>query len=194
MVEAILEEAGATYQVETVECDADGQFPESFRKLNPLAQVPTLILPDDTVMTESGAITVYLADRCQQLHLAPTPREQQRAAYLRWMFFLACNVYMTDLRLYYSDRYTTDPAGAQAVKDAAAARMAREWEIYAAALGSNSFILGPAMSAVDIYAAMLATWNVDVPAFFAKHPNIKAMYDRVLERPAIAKVWARNGM
>jgi glutathione S-transferase len=72
--------------------------------------------------------------------------------------------------------------------------MAEEWEIYAAALGDKPFILGDRMSAADIYAAMFATWNLDVPAFFAKHPNVKRMYDAVVARPAIGRVWARNEM
>jgi glutathione S-transferase/GST-like protein len=50
------------------------------------------------------------------------------------------------------------------------------------------------MSAVDIYAAMLVTWAPDVAALFARHPNLKIMHDRVAARPAIAAVWARNGM
>jgi glutathione S-transferase/GST-like protein len=72
--------------------------------------------------------------------------------------------------------------------------MADEWEIYAKALGSKPFMLGERMSTVDIYAAMLATWNLDVPGFFAKHRSIKRMYDAVVARPVIAKVWARNEM
>ncbi|WP_368905145.1 glutathione binding-like protein [Taklimakanibacter lacteus] len=58
----------------------------------------------------------------------------------------------------------------------------------------NVYILGEKMCVADIYAAMLATWNLDVPAFFKKHPNMRAMYDRVTAHPAITKVWARNEM
>lgn len=194
VVEAILEEAGASYRIETVERGPDGEFPESFKRLNPLAQVPTLVLPDGNVMTESGAIAIYLTDRCTHLGLAPCASDASRNRYLRWMFFLSANVYMSDLRLYYAQRYTSDPEGVPGVKAAAEAQMAREWDIFAASLGSGPYVLGEKLSTVDIYAAMLATWNLDVPAFFMRHPNIKAMYDHVVARPAIAKVWQRNGM
>lgn len=194
VVEALLEEAGASYQIETVEPGPDGEFPESFRRINPLAQVPVLILPDGGVMTESGAIAVYLADRCSHLCLAPQPKDADRHRYLRWMFFLSANIYMTDLRIYHAPRFTADPAGAPAVKAAATAQMARQWEIFATALDRGPFILGEAISAVDIYAAMLATWTLDPKAFFARHSNIKAMYDAVTARPAVARVWARNEM
>ena len=194
VVEAVLEEAQAPYTIEIVERDTDGRPPASYRRINPMAQVPALVLADGSVMTELGAIVVYLADMFPQAALAPPINDPQRAAYLRWMFFLATNIYMTDLRLYYPARYVDDAGASDAVRNAAEGRMAEEWEIYAEAHGSKPFMLGEKMSAVDIYAAMLATWNLDVPAFFAKHPSIKAMYDRVLARPAIAKVWARNAM
>src|SRR5438128_1177147 len=80
------------------------------------------------------------------------------------------------------------------IKASALTQMAKEWDIFASALGAGPFILGAELTAVDIYAAMLAAWDLDVPALFRKHPNIKSMYDRVTARPAIAKVWARNKM
>ncbi|MGE0241500.1 MAG: glutathione S-transferase family protein [Parvibaculaceae bacterium] len=193
-IEAILEAAGTPYEVTIVERSANGEVPEKLAGLNPMGQVPVLRLPDGGIMTESAAIALYLADRHPEAGLAPSPQSAERAAYLRWMVYLAANVYMTGLAAYYPDRYTSDQNGGKCVKSAALNRMAREWEIYADALGDKSYILGDRMSAADIYAAMQATWNFDVPVFFKKHPNLRAMYDRVTAHPAIAKVWGRNEM
>ncbi|WP_162918402.1 glutathione S-transferase family protein [Taklimakanibacter deserti] len=194
-IEAILEAAAVPYEVELIERSSDGQAPsEKLTRLNPLGQVPVLILPDGTIMTESAAIALYLADTHREADLAPPPTSAERAAYLRWMIYLATNVYMTGLAAYYPDRYTSDQSGGKCVKSAALNRMAREWDIYAQALGDKPYILGDKMSAADIYAAMQATWNFDVPAFFKKHPNLRAMYNRVTAHPAIAKVWGRNEM
>src|SRR5438552_3798653 len=194
VVEAILEAAGVPYEVELVERSQDGQVPEKLDCVNPLGQVPVLRLPDGEIMTESAAISLYLADKYAKADLAPQPSSAERARYLRWMVYLATNIYMTGLCAYYPDRYTADQNGGKWVKSAALARMAKEWEIYAAALGDKSYILGDKMSIADIYAAMQATWNFDVPAFFRKHPNLRQMYDRVTAHPAIAKVWGRNEM
>jgi glutathione S-transferase len=193
-IEAILETAKAPYEVELVERSTGGDIPEKIARLNPLGQVPVLILPTGEVMTESAAIALYLADQHPEADLAPSPAAKERPAYLRWMAYLAANVYMTGLAAYYPDRYTNDQNGGKCVKSAALTRMAREWEIYAEALGDKPYILGDKMSAADIYAATQATWNFDVPAFFKKHPNVRAMYDRVTAHPAIAKVWGRNEM
>lgn len=193
VVEAILELSGASYRlIESVQ-NADGSPPVDLLKLNPLGQVPTMILPDDGVMTESGAMALYLADLFPAAKLAPAITSPKRGPYMRWMMFLATNVYMTDLELYYPERHSTDASHAPLIRAAAELQMTREWEIFADAVGGGPFLFGAEMTAVDVYAAMLADWNVDVPTFFAKHPNIQRLYDEVLQVPAFAKVWARNG-
>jgi glutathione S-transferase len=191
VVEALLEEIGAEYETELIDRNA---IPDNYLKINPLGQVPALMLPSGRIMTESAAIAIYLADRYPKAKLSPAADAPERADFLRWLIYLAANIYTTDLRIYYPDRYTADQQGGKCVKASAIARMATEWEIYAAALGDQPYILGDQMSAVDIYAAMLATWNLDVPAFFRRHPNVHAMYERVTKRPAIAKVWERGEM
>ncbi|MGE3873790.1 MAG: glutathione S-transferase family protein [Parvibaculaceae bacterium] len=193
-IEAMLEFAGVPYEVEIIERSPDGTAPEKLIRLNPLGQVPVLRLPNGEIMTESAAIALYLGDKHPEADLAPPPGSADRAAYLRWVVFLATNTYVTGLAAYYPDRYTSDQNGGKYVKSAALARMAREWEIYAEALGDKPYITGDKMTAADIYAAMQATWNFDVPAFFKKHPNLRAMYNRVTAHPAIAKVWGRNEM
>ena len=193
-IEAILETVGEPYEVEHVPRSSGGEVPDVLVRLNPLGQVPVLRLPDGEIVTESAAIALYLADKHPKAELAPLPGSTERAAYLRWVIYLATNIYMTGLAAYYPDRYTSDQNGGKCVKSAAVSRMAREWEIYAEALGGRPYILGDRMSVADIYAAMQATWNFDVPAFFKKHPNLRGMYDRVTAHPAIAKVWGRNEM
>ncbi len=193
VVEAILEYVGADYALIDTGKNEDGTAPAELLKLNPLGQVPTLLLPDDSIMTESGAIALYLADLYPAAKLAPAISSPLRGPYLRWMTYLAANIYMTDLRVYYPARYAVDASCADSIKTAAIAEMANEWDIFAKAVGEGPFLFGNAMTAVDVYAAMLADWNVEPPAFFAKHPNIKRLCDLVLQVPPFKKVWARNG-
>ena len=192
VIEATLEEIGAPYEVIAVKRDADKRPAPEYFGINPLGQVPSLQLPDGSIMTESAAIAIYLCDKHPGAGLAPTPQSDQRASFLRWMIFLATNVYVSDLRIYYPHRYTSRPETSGAVKAAAVDAMAREWKIYADALGAKPYTLGDRFSIVDVYAAMLATWNLDVPAFFRLHPNAKGLYDRVVARPAVARVWRRH--
>ena len=193
-IEAALALAKAPHQVEYLERDANRNFPGFLHRLNPMGQVPTLVMADDSVMTESAAILIYLGDAFPDSGLAPPVSSPQRPRYLRWLAYLATTIYMSDLRYYYPERHSTDSAAAPGIKARAAAAMAREFAIYADALGQGPFLLGEHCCATDIYAAMLATWVPDTQALFAAHANIRTMYDRVTADPVVAAVWARNGM
>ncbi|OGT84120.1 MAG: hypothetical protein A3H91_14850 [Gammaproteobacteria bacterium RIFCSPLOWO2_02_FULL_61_13] len=193
-VEAILAETGQEYKFIDAKPGADGKPHAGLLKLNPLGQVPTMVLPDKSAMTESAAIMIYLGDRHSKGGLAPARKAKDRAAYLRWMTFLSANIYPSDLRLYYSERYSTDPNAADGIKAAAVAALDREWAILAKALGKGPWLLGRKFSGADIYAAMLSIWNPDLPAFYAKYPNVKALCDRVKARKKIGPIWEANGM
>ena len=194
VVEAVLEYVGAEYQLIDAKREENGRAPANLLALNPLGQVPVLLLPDNSIMTESAAMVIYLADLFPAAKLAPAVSSSLRGPYLRWLTYLAANIYMTELLVTYPQRYSTESSHAPAVKAAALIQEAREWQIFSDALGDGPFMFGKEMTAVDIYAAMLADWNVDVPVFFAKHGNVKRLYDRVLQVPAFKKVWTRNGV
>jgi glutathione S-transferase len=191
--EALLAACGADYKVIVLERMADGSFGAFFHKINPKAEVPTLVLPDDSIMTESAAMMIHLADLHPKAGLAPAIGSPERARFLRWQMFLATQTYQSDLRLFYPERFTVNAAEAAGIKARAEEMMMREFAIYAEALGQGPFLLGERMSAVDIYAAMLCSWAPDVPALFAAHPALKRMYDGVLANDAVRKVWERNG-
>ena len=62
---------------------------------NPPAQIPTLILPDGTVMTESAAITLLLTDIAGRDDLVPGPLASERARFLCWLIFMVANIFPT---------------------------------------------------------------------------------------------------
>jgi glutathione S-transferase len=193
-VEALLAECGAAFEIIDVLREPDGTVPRSFQQINPRSEVPSLLLPDNSIMTESAAMMIYLADLHPAAGLAPSVTSPLRARYLRWMLYFATAVYMADLRMYYPARHSSDTTHAAGIKAKAIADMERDFDIFAKELGEGPFILGPSMSAVDIYAAMLISWAPDVSQLFARHANIKRLYELVAARPLIAKAWARNEM
>ena len=69
--EALLAACGADYKVIVLERKPDGSFEEFFHAINPKAEVPTLVLPDDSIMTESAAMMIHIAELHPEAGLAP---------------------------------------------------------------------------------------------------------------------------
>lgn len=82
-----LHEAGADYAQVIVNWGEER--PAALLAANPMNKLPTLIHhgAGDAVITETAAICAYLAEAHPQADLAP--RADERAAYLRWLFFAA---------------------------------------------------------------------------------------------------------
>ncbi len=193
-VEALFAVLNVPHQLIDVDKTETGAAPEWYLKINPRGEVPALALPDGTVMTESAAMMIHLADAHPEAGMAPAVGTSARATYLRWMVYLAATPYATDLRLYYPDRYSTDPTHAPAIKEKAIVDLARDFDVIAASMGKGPFVLGTKMSAVDLYAAMLFSWSDDVEKLFQRQPKLRALYQAVSAVPSVRKVWDRNGM
>jgi glutathione S-transferase len=193
-VEALLAALGVAYEIVHVDKNADGTSPDWFRAVNPRAEIPALELPDHSLMTESAAMMIHLADAHPEAGLAPALGTSARAQYLRWLAYMTSATYSSDLRMYCPHRYSTDATHADGIKAKAIIDLARDFDVFAAEMGKGPFILGDKISAADIYAAMLLTWSNDVDALFAKHPKLKRLYDAVAAAKVVRKVWDRNGM
>ena len=102
-VQAVLEELGQPYRREVLVTAAGDQLRPDYLALNPMAQVPTLRLPDGTLMTESAAMLVHLCDVHTEPSLLPPPGTSERAGAYRWLFWLATGLYESDLRFYSPD-------------------------------------------------------------------------------------------
>jgi glutathione S-transferase len=193
-VEALLAVCSAPHTLITVERTASGGVPDWLLAKNPHGKIPTLELPDGTIMSESAAIMLHIADCFPAAKLAPDIGTSARATYMRWMIYFAAGPYDSDLRLYYPERYSIDPAHADGIKAKAIIDLNSEFDIFAKALGEGPFILGHQMTAADIYIAMILAWSEDMPALFKRQPKLQNLYTAVTANPAIRKVWDRNQM
>ncbi|MBT6277213.1 MAG: glutathione S-transferase family protein [Chromatiales bacterium] len=187
----LLEELGLAYELIDVNTKAGDQQSASYLALNPMAQVPALGLPDGTLLTETAAMTLYLSDLHPQANLAPPPPHPQRATFLRWLMFMAVNSYGAELRWAYPERYTTDASQINATAAAGRRDAGRYFRLIDSAI-EGPYFLGDTYSALDSYLMMLVKWNFEGPSLCVNCSAIDALCDLVLQRPAIAKVWAQH--
>lgn len=184
-------ELGRDFTVHRLNPAAFEHHSDWFKAINPRGQVPALVLPDGTAIAEGTAILLHIADAVPGAGLAPPPGTFARAHHDRWLLFLQANVYEGVLRQFYADRYTADPAGAEAVSAAAEDYVKQHFELFEAALGEAPFACGERLSVLDLYLWMLAQW-VDQDWLADSCPKIRRLSDRVANRPLIAPVHQRH--
>ena len=160
-------------------------------KVNPLAQIPTLVMPDGSVMSESAAITLLLADITAKDSLVPGPKAPERAKFLRWLVFIVANIYPTftyadDPARFISVNTARDPF--RAATDAYAQKLWRQIE---GNVGTPWF-LGDRFSALDIYVAVMTRWRPKRGWFETETPHLFAIAHRADQMPELADVWKRN--
>lgn len=129
-----------------------------FLAINPLGHIPVLCLPDGTVMTESTAQILHLAETYPAARLAPAVGDRARPLFLRWLLTLATGVYETELRITYPERYTSDSNGAAGVRTAAKAKQVSLFTVIHEHLPLRPFALGDEPTLLDAYLAMVACW------------------------------------
>lgn len=82
----MLEEVGAPYELRFVDIMAGEQKSAEILAKNPMGKLP-ILTDEGTVITESAAIGLYLADRYASGRLAPPLEHASRGTYLRWALF-----------------------------------------------------------------------------------------------------------
>src|ERR1700761_1380645 len=92
-VEAALTLIGAPWRLVDQGDTDDLATSAAIAAVNPMRQVPLLVLPDGEVMTESAAILIRLAERHPEARLAPGASDPGRGQFLRWMSFVSSAIY-----------------------------------------------------------------------------------------------------
>lgn len=184
---ALVGEAYAFVDVEGF--DRPGATRERLLAVNPLAQVPTLVLDDGMVMTETAAIALWLASRHPEL--APPVGTSEHATFLRLLVWLVANVYPTFTYGDYPERWTPRaPKELKQATDRYREKLYRwlETEIV------GPFALGEQVTAIDCYLACMIDWRPRRDWFRAETPKLLAAAEATRRLPAVAPVIARSGL
>jgi GST-like protein len=193
-VEALLECLGLDYTLVRTNPLGDKQNRDRIQAVNPTGQVPALILPDGTMMTESAAMLILLADRHPASGLAPGVDAAERPAYLRWLTFLSSSVYSTFTLSDGPARFHPDvaqhPTMLEKAQDRRKAMLSLMDEAFAG--HDQTYLLGSRMTALDIYMAMMSRWDPGRDWFDIHCPNLRSAVEATEAHPVIARVWARN--
>ena len=171
----MLEEIGAPY--ETVLVDWQDK-PDALLAANPLGKVPTIV-HEGRVVSESAAICAYLAEAFPAAGLAPTADE--RAPYLRWMFFTA-----GPLEAAMMDRALGVDVPAAKRGMVGYGSFAEAVDTLEHAVSRHDHVAGDRFTAADVCVGSAVGWFTQFGLLEAR-PAFTAYLDRLRDRPA----WVR---
>ena len=192
IVEAQLAALGLPFDYETVpDLFRSEEARRNLAQHNPLAQLPTLQLPDGSILTESAAITLHLAEATGRGDFVPAIEDASRPQFLRWLVFLVANVYPTFTYADDPHRFVPDATAAKQFRAAVDEYRCRLWRIVEAATDVPWF-LGERFSALDIYVKTMTHWRPGTKWFERNTPKLAAIAARAAEDPRFGAVWEHN--
>lgn len=188
-----LEEMALAYQVEPVDVFGGAQFSDSFRKLNPLAKVPTISDSEGPggkpiTLFESGAILLYLADKTGTF-LAKDAAI--RAHTIEWMMVQMTGIGPMFGQYVHFMRFAPRPGNEYAL-NRYRTQVHRFLEPVEGRLAQSTYLGGDDYSIAD-----MATypWARGIPALLGAgaaetYPKITAWTAKIGERPATKRMLA----
>jgi glutathione S-transferase len=189
-----LDEAGVAYDGKKLDFEKEEQKSPAYLKINPLGKVPALVV-DGTVLTESAAICMFVADANPDSKLAPKVGSLARGRYYMWLTYLTNTLQPTLSRTYYPERATADPAGAAGVLASAKADAAAIWQRIDRHLTENGpYLLGNLFSAADLFVFMLSTWQHPGDDLYRRCPGVAGHAESIKARTLIRKTLVANGI
>lgn len=154
-----------------------------YMAINPMGKVPAIV-HGDTVITESAAIAMYLADLYPEAGLAPKIGDPARGTYLRWIVFnqAAVEPAVTDLAL---KREPGSPAMmSYGTYDATI-------DALSGALIKGPYILGETFSAADVIVGSGVRWML-MFKLLPERREFTSYAERLSARPALQRALATD--
>jgi glutathione S-transferase len=154
----VLHELGVPFELALVDRERNAQRSAEYLRLNPNGTIPVLV-DGDTVLHETAAILVHLAERHPEAHLAPAAGTPERARFYTSMFWLSNTLQATLISFFYPDRWTDEgeAAAVQAVQRQAQRRAGQQLDVLEAqlVLRGGPWLLGADFTVADPLAFML---------------------------------------
>ncbi len=184
-VALLLEELEQPYAVRPVDIFKGEQHEAAFRRINPNGKLPALVI-DETVIFDSHAILLYLADTHRRFGSAAEPG---RAAVLSWLQMVATGLSPFCGQAAHFLHYAPDLPYA---KNRYVKEVERHYAVLDGRLAQSAYLAGDTYSIADM---ALWGWAISAPFVFgaqglADYPNVARLVAEINARPAAVRALA----
>ncbi len=161
---------------------ADGS---DYLAINPMGQVPAIRTDQGDVIAENPVVLQYVADLYPQAHLAPTSGVE-RYRLLQWLNFISTELHKAT---YIPLLYRSSSDGAKAF---ARERLPLRMRHLGDHLRGRSFLL-EGFTVADAYLVTALNWSPYAGIALSEWPEINAYFQRLIQRPSVARALAEEG-
>jgi len=179
----LLEELGAPYELHFLNMKAGEQRKPAYLAVNPMGKVPA-IKHGSTLVTEQGAIFIYLADLFPAAGISPAIGDPLRGAFLRWL-------------VYYGSSFEPAVVDRAMKREPLPPSMAPYGDfdtmlgIISGQLKASPYICGEKFTAADVLWGTAINWIMSFK-LIPELPEFVRYRDLITARPAFKKVAAED--
>lgn len=181
MMHWLLEELQIDYELVRVEYGDGSMRTPEFLEVSPLGKIPA-IRDGDVTVSDTAAITIYLADKYKTVDMAPGVDDPRRGEYLRWLVFQSTAIDPAMLQAGTKFETTRQQAGwgdVDTVIDALETRLAR----------ADPYLFGDWFTAADLLVGGALGWATSF-GLFETRTHMARYIEATTHRPAFMKTIA----
>lgn len=191
----ILAELGVEYELRRVDFASGEQRAPAFRAINPKGRVPALVLPSGPVLTETGAIMLYLARLHPHARLLPDNLLDEARA-CEWLSWLASGVHATSVAaIWRPERFSDDELARDSIRARGRRSVREDFSLIEKQLNGRDFAAGPRYSVADAYLAVIYRWGSRLGFDMrAEYPAWSRLMEVVNARPGVQQALSEQGI
>jgi glutathione S-transferase len=186
-----LEEAGAQFEPVRLSLKDGEQRKPEYLKLNPKGRVPTLVT-DRGVLTETPAILAYIGQTFPDAKLVPAGDPFAFAKVQAFNSYLCSTVHVAHAHKGRGARWTDDKAAQSALTAYVPTSVAACFDLIENEMFAGPWVMGDAFTICDPYLFTVSQWLESDSIDPARFPKVLDHRNRMAQRPAVAKVLARE--
>jgi glutathione S-transferase len=157
-----------------------------YRAINPKGAVPALQLESGEVLTENAVILQYLGDRTSWPEVLPPLGDFRRYRVLELVNFIT-----TELHKRFG--FLFNPEATDEFKQFVIGDLKKKLEWIDKRLGRGPFLMGEDLTLPDPYLFVITRWT-DRMIGLGQWPDLRAFYDRMLQRDSVRNVLRFEGL
>jgi len=186
-ISIMLEEVGLAYDTHPIDIMNDEQFSPDFLKISPNNKIPVIVDADGPggaplTLFESGAILIYLAEKCRREDLLPSSGED-RYKVLQWLMFQMGGVGPMFGQVHHFVKSAKEDV--PYAKERYSNELKRLYGVMNAHLASNAYLAGEVFSIADIATYPWVSRYEWHPIALGDYPHVKRWYDTIGKRESV---------